>query len=311
MYITNTANNLEALRSALFDACVSAGWTLSGDIIWRGNVFVRIIVNGIYLECWPGTGKDGSNNIVGMPAYPVRMGRLVANTATDFNFPLTYHIHIPGDGDEVYMVVNYNVDQYQYIAFGQSTVQSVPGTGAWCSASATALWQSAYISLTNLGGTSYNTCPGLFFANDAFTGGNGAESTGRYPGQSLIHHGLDARGWSGGYYQNNLAIGLGPVAALHSVLPNAWNSESNLLPIQVWIPRTSGNKLSLVADIQHARYMRIDNHTPGEIITLGEDRWKVYPWWKKVTTSRNGNNGSSTGAEGTGTMGWAIRYDGL
>ena len=87
--------------------------------------------------------------------------------------------------------------------------------------------------------------------------------------------------------------------------PSAWNGESVLVPIQVITSRPS-NLWSLVGELTHARYVRLDNLEPGQLITLGPDRWKVYPFYRKDATARDGGDG----IDHTGTLGWAIRYDG-
>ena len=109
--------------------------------------------------------------------------------------------------------------------------------------------------------------------------------------------------------------GAGAVNSVHAIgsaaphierSPSAWNGESPLLPIQAYVWRASA-KCSLVVDMRHARYLRIDNYEPGQIITLGGDSWKVYPFYRKASSARNGG----IGIDHTGTFGWAIRYDGV
>ena len=85
--------------------------------------------------------------------------------------------------------------------------------------------------------------------------------------------------------------------------PNTWNGEATLLPVQAYLARPS-SKVSLIAELGHMRYVRIDNYNAGDIITLGADRWKVFPWWQRNAASRDGADFSS------GTLGFAVRYDG-
>ncbi|MEO6917558.1 MAG: hypothetical protein ABI171_00670 [Collimonas sp.] len=306
-YTSGTANDLGAIKNAIVSACTSNGWTGAGNVVYKGNVYVNIAVVGAYLTFQAGIGIDGNNNLTGAQPVPVRIGQIGNMAFTALTWPLSYFIHV--QVDEIYLVINYNVDQYQWAAFGQSTVQGLPGTGVWCAATCAGnFYIPGYISIAPDSGNSYYPCPAFFYSTQGINGGVGSEDGNSY-GNAFIHHGLDARTWSGGTYNNNIASGIYGAGVLQKVLPNIWNSESNLLPIQVCIPRTSGNKVSLVADMQHSRYLRIDNYAPGDIITLGPDRWKVYPWWKKVSAYRDGTT-TSTGIEGTGTMGWAIRYDG-
>lgn len=291
-YVTGTANDLTALRAALFGACTANGWTLSGEVLHKGAVYVRVQVGASYLSFLGGTGIDGSNNLTGAAPYENRLASIISG----FSWPLTYSVFIGSAPDEVYFICNYNVDMYVWAAFGKSSVQGLSGTGAWVAASLTPRVYNGTISIssTSTGGT--YICPALFWGVIGYYN----EST------SYIHHGIDGRGWSNAANATNVASATYLSSNLLDVLPNNWNGESMLLPIQACVQRTSGGTTSLVADLAHARYMRIDNHVPGEIITLGADRWQVFPWFKKNTAARNGG----IGIDHTGTFGWAIRYDG-
>ncbi len=118
----------------------------------------------------------------------------------------------------------------------------------------------------------------------------------------MINHGLDGVSWNPPASILNCAHAIQPLTA---VLPNAWNSAAALLPVQVWLPRAD-NKVSMVVDMVHIRYVRVDNHAPGEVITIGSDRWKVFPFYRKNVAVRDA--GSSV--DHTGTFGFAVRYDG-
>lgn len=295
-YATGTANDLTALRSALFAACTANGWMLSGEVLHKGSVHVRVQIVAGFLTFYAGNGIDGSNNITDGAPSLCRIGRIGNIVSSAFTWPLTYEIHV--HADEVYLVCNYNIDLYQWAAFGQSTVQGLSGTGVWCAASAAAVAPTTSIWISATSGQ--HCCPALFY-NVGLSGSNSR-------GAHFIHHGLDGLGWSDTL--DNFGSSAGgasfTVAPLASVLPNAWNGESVLLPIQVFMPRAVGGRVSLVADLADARYLRIDNQVPGEIISLGPDKWKVYPWYKKNSAVRDGGNG----VDHTGTFGWAIRYDG-
>lgn len=291
-YVTGTANDMTALRAALFTACTANGWTLSGEVLRKGSVHMRVRAGANYLGFLGGTGIDGSNNLTGAGSYERQIFGIISN----LSWPITYSVFIGTAPDEVYFICNYNVDLYVWAAFGQSTVQGLPGTGVWYAGTSDTSLYNGLITITTTTVSTLALCPALFWGN----AGYGGQSS------SYIHHGLDGRAWSTGANAANVASAMLLSSVQQDVLPNAWNGESMLLPIQACVQRTSGGTTSLVADLAHARYMRIDNHVPGEIITLGADRWQVFPWFKKNTAVRNG--GSSI--DHTGTFGWAIRYDG-
>jgi len=290
-YVTGIANDLTALRAALFNACTDNGWTLSGDVLHKDAVYVRVQVGASYLSFLGGTGIDGSNNLIGAGPFEKRIAGIISN----LSWPMTYEVFIGSEPDEIYFVCNYNVDLYIWAAFGQSSVQGLSGTGAWYAGSSDTSVYNGTIGITSTTVSSQAICPALFWGNAGYQ----AQTS------SYIHHGIDGRTWSTGVAAD-LASAMLLSSVLQDVLPNAWNGESMLLPIQACVRRASGGTTSLAADLAHARYMRIDNHVPGDIITLGPDRWKVFPWFKKNTAARNG--GSSI--DHTGTFGWAIRYGG-
>lgn len=296
-YVTGSAADMTALMAALRSACTANGWTLSGEVLHRGNVYMRTQVVSDYLTLLGGTGIDGGNNLTGAASGGVvRIGRPSTGVA-NISWPVTYHIFIGTAPDEVYLVVNYNVDLFQFLAFGQSSVAGLLGTGVWFtgSLSTTTWFAAAWITITaNNGGSSSGLSMAPWW------------TTVNYAGMlnQFVHHGLDALTWNANNEQ--VPSGSPGIAAMTAAQPSAWNSEAVLLPIQVWLPRTSGNKVSLVADLAHARYLRVDNHNPGDIITIGSDTWMVFPFYLKNTAARAG--GSSINH--TGTFGWAIRYDG-
>lgn len=290
---TGAANSFADIRAALFSACQGAGWTLDGDILSLGDAHVRV-----YESATPGLSIQGGTGVSAgalvNPSSSPRMGSpdSARNLAT---WPMTYSVHIFSNPAEVFLVVNFSVDRYWFLAFGVSDVPGIPGSG---------LWLSATSKQEAIGGTG----PGGSIAIFDY-GNNGSESTGAFfwhSGigiQDLFQSGLDGVTW------HNVTGGLSGVrytSALVARSPSAWNSEGVLLPIQLYVGRPS-SKVSLVADIRNARYLRVDNYEPGQVIQLGADQWIVYPFHRKNTALRNGGQG----LDHTGTFGWAIRYDGV
>ena len=142
------------------------------------------------------------------------------------------------------------------------------------------------VSYGSRGQNSVGLCPALFHAIGRST-----------PVGEFINHGL-----SGGTGWSTTDVMAAPYRApLDFILPSTWNSEAVLLPIQAFSTVYGSAKVALVLDVVGARACRIDNFKPGNIITLGSDRWKIYPWYLKAAAE------SSTSS---GRLGWAIRYDG-
>jgi hypothetical protein len=305
-YTIGTANDPTALRAAIFSACQADGWNLNGTVLSKGTVNMAIALSTVStaagLKFTGGTGA-AAGALTGACPYGVSVGD---RTNLQFAWPVTYRIFSFTNPDEVFVVLQYNVDQFQYAAWGKS-VHALPGSGMWFAATLGGLAGSPTtdVSINSSGsmGSFIYTAPALFWRINSQTNLSAGYS------ESFIHHGLDGDAWTTG------APGApGPWAAenanpLFSLLPNAWNSELVLLPIQASVVRPS-NMAALVATLRNARYTRIDNHAPCDLVTLGAERWMVLPWLKKDSVNRNGVFGGATTGLHTGTLGWAIRYEG-
>jgi len=296
-YVTGTASSMSDLLAALQTACTDNGWTLSGEVLWKDGCFVRLQVASGYVTLLGGTGKDGSNILTGTATNVARLGSLWA--ADTVAFPVSYEVFINTAPDEIYLVVNYSVDRYQWLAFGLSPVAGLTGTGGWyggtCGAALASISYPVSLAPTGVLGYTNGGCPALFW--------NQSTVTGIASFSSYIHHGLDGGGWSG--IGANNANAISSAQPMVPRQPNAFNGETVLIPIQPAITRASG-KVSMVGDLAHSRYIRNDNVAPGEVMTLGTDRWKAYPWYQKNIANRDG----VYNATHSGTLGWAIRYDG-
>lgn len=292
-YYNGTANDIAAVRSALVNACTLEGWAWnsSTEMLSKGAMFLRlqVVSNDLTLLARTSAASGDAPGVV-------RMGPIGGNVVQPaLTFPVAYEIFV--FSDEIFMVINYSIDCYQWCAFGESQVAGLPGTGMWVGATKDA---SSYNGTNGVlmtptdGGSTFQVCPALSWGTNAYLEGN-----------FWLHSDLDSQGWWLGPLTATNAVGITALVPLIGVLPSAWNSEAVLLPIRFYKVRPS-SKISLTGDVNNARYTRVDNYGPGEIITLGADRWKVYPWYRKNTSVRNGGHGITH----SGTFGWAIRYEG-
>lgn len=320
-YVTGTAASFANLLTALRNACTANGWTLSGDVLHKGDCYVETKVAAIrsgapatgHLIVRAGNGIDGANALTDPAPRSMGMGLLNAVSGganyPDWDWPVTYHVHI--HGDEVHMFANYDAGQrWQFVAFGRSPAPGCVGTGNWCTAT---MVDAGSYSQARI--NSYSIQPEGAHTDSSIGGGYfwGV----RIKKASAIHGAHDATTglarWSNpdAHFSSSLVDGQCSAAPtqspLLSYLPNAWNSETILLPIQIVNLRPE-SKVSLIGELQHARVTRNDFIVPGGVITLGPDKWKVYPFYKKDTTQRDGVG--SSGTDHSGTMAVAIRYDG-
>lgn len=308
-YVSGSAANLAAMTSVIISACTSNGWTATAaDVVSKGDAFMRITSDGTNdrVVCRAGLGYSGGA-LTDPCAYDVYLDHPLADEA--WSYPLAYEIHV--HGSEVYVIVNWGTDKYTTLGFGQSDITGGPGTGVWVAGTANPaatasyngfIWESLSgeyaggIQGYNQGTNLRYAITGLFIASRYTT--SPATSIGSY-----IHTGLT--GWTD---NTTTPLGAGGARQLTVIDNPSVNptGQTVLVPIQPLISRGS-DKFSIVADLVYARYVRLDTLNPGDIITFGADKWKVYPVYKRNATTRTPNN---VIVPHSGTYGYAIRYDG-
>lgn len=299
-YYSGTAASLAALRTALLTHAQTDGWVLTGDVLSKGGVYFQIQVNATNITC---LGCE-SNAVVNPAPNVVSIGRIFQRTSyttREISFPCNYEVF--GFTQEMYLVVNYDVDSYQWMAFGKSTVPGLTGQGGWCGATiglfaaSTVIADPINIQIGGGGTSAQQETSAALFWSTAYNFEAGRSC--------WVNHGLDAHGWTYNGAASSDPIGIRHNAPLLSMQPSVWNSEVTLLPMRCYKLRPSF-KSSLIADLANSRHVRIDNLTPGDILTLGPDKWKLFPWYRKDSANRGGG----IGVNHTGTFGWAIRYEG-
>lgn len=292
-YVTGTASSLAELLTAIQSGCTSNGWTLDSGVLSKGNCHTRLMVAGTELQV-----LGGIDSALGTPG-PQSAWIGATWVPAPLVFPLTYHIHVLSAPDEVYVCCNFSVTRWQWLAFGCTPAAGLPGTGGWYGASSSEGGVANFVSLADdIAASGAWSVSGAFWAQNSSGGsmkGINCYVHAGYPGWSSATT-ADTEGQADAWNQAQPLI---------RRQPNAWNGEVSLLPITVMI-RAAEAKRRLVAQIAHARYLRNDNLADGEIITLGADKWRAYPFVQKNAAVRNGGFGISH----SGTLGWAIRYDG-
>jgi len=295
-YYSGSAVDMAAVRAALVSACTGEGWSWNGgtDMLSKDGVFVRLQIVSGFLALLGRTSSDG-----GDAPNVVRMGTL---RDTPVTFPLVYDVFV--FDTEVYMVINYSVDYYQFCGFGKSAVLGLPGTGNWVMASLGHQAPTSGVYITPVAG-GYFSSANRYVSPAPMWGTASSFSSNQANQNYLIHSDLDGQGWWLAQALTDAPVGVAAAAPLVGILPNSWNGEALLLPIRGWKVRLS-NKISLTAELLNARWTRNDNYEPGQIIDIGQDRWKIFPCYRKNLANRDGGSG----IDHSGTLAWAIRYEG-
>lgn len=311
-YYSGQASSYQELQNVLVNACVAQGWSWADGILSYSELFLKItsqvdLSNGQGLSIQGGTGKNGNNLINGSMVKP-RIGDLAkAALIPNITFPIQFKIFIFDNPVECFLVIRFAVDRFMYLAFGMSTIK---GSSIWISGSISNKWNTetsqSYAKYNCFSGypsgggqtgivPSWSLMTGFFWKNEGDTDAD--------LNNSAIYSEVDDIFW-GGVNQIQLSAS-DAIQPLFSRLPSKWSDNSPLLPVQVSLSRPS-NKKSIVTEIHNARYLRIDNYEPEQIITLGFDKWMIFPFHKKNITSKD----AGYGIDHSGTLGWAIRYDG-
>lgn len=282
--------------------------TQPGRVLSKAGVFFRLGLSGLGSAVTNITCLGCESNLGALPApNVVSIGRIFERatfTTREISFPCRYEVF--GFAQDLYLVANYDVDAYQWMAFGKSTVTGLPGQGGWCGATLGVFALSGITDPINTSATGNTASNTQHTTGALFWNAYASSSTGIVTFlNSWVNHGLDAHGWTFNGTQFSIPIGPRHISTLLTTQPSVWNSEATLLPQRCYKERPSF-KATLIADLQFSRILRIDNLTPGDIITLGADKWKVFPWYRKDSSARDG--GASINH--TGTFGWAIRYQG-
>ncbi len=311
---TNTVASPAALKTAIESFAVTNGWTLASDVLSKGQSNVRLTaLDAEMLEI------EGANNASFSVGVCPQTARTRIPTA---QWPATYRLFSHASPDFIACVLQYSVDRVEQLWFGD-IVKYAGGVwtgGNWFGATrGEAIANTGFVGIANptqagndLGGGIANSNPGAPFwgtRNRESAGGTFVKTR-----AAFLHAEIDGFIWPGAnnsgspddFIWPDFAIVASPV---HSRQPNAWNSESVLLPM--WLQfRRADNFYTPLGHLAHMRAIRVDNHTLGQIITIGSDDWMIFPWYRKDTVARNGGAGVGGARDHTGTFGVAIAYDG-
>lgn len=300
-YATGSATSAADLLTALQNACTANGWTLAGSVLHNGTAYTRLQVVGNYLEVLGGTGIDGSNNLTGAGPGAARLQPL---TTSAWSWPALYHVMV--FADEVYLIVQHGVGRWLWLAFGASPAPGIASAGRWYGASVPDA--DPYKCRIGFGtGTVVSTSQLICSMAPFWRPDNISASL----MNTFAQVDLDSITWTGETAPQGVVSATADRAAtlLLKSQPNAWNSQTTLVPIKAYMQRAS-SKVSPIITLGNARYTRVDNFTDADILTIGADKWMVFPFYMKNTADRDGTTFYGGVLEDTGTFGWAIRYDG-
>ncbi len=313
---TGTVPDAAVLKTTIENFAVANGYTLTGGILSDGGT------SNVRLTSYEGdAGTPAIHDTIkiegsltadfSLDSCP-QWARLYAPQA---HWPVTYFLFAHANPLLITCIIQYNVNVHQWLQFGQINLVGGLVGGAYFGASLNAARSDdeVYMALTAGSDSGYRNDPnGAPFWNatnhDHYFGGYDPKR------HTFLHLEIDGSPkWPGAGQEYGKYPSFPNYA--HPLLdrqPQVLTGEAVLIPYWLWVDRGGGFQ-SYIGEIVHIRAMRITHFEPGDIVSLGPDRWMVFPWHKKDTTHPNGGRaGYSQGyvPYGTGTLGWAIAYDG-
>lgn len=329
-YFTDTATStldlLTKIRNNLVTGIPTPAdrYTLQGNVLSKDGLFVSITDQTTHLLIQGGTGIDGSNNLTGFPPpsgselRPRYCSMGPVGTPSGLQFPVTYFLHVHINPDEVYIIVRDNTNRYSHMNFGRSPVSSLTATGNWFYASSEGSTAGRSVADIGVGDNSNTLADARMMFTPITSSGTTFNAATRQ--NSFFQHGLDGNLWthSGNgvgindqlttqsYFETeSAALGTSATYPFFTRNPNQYNDQIVLIPCQIYVNRASGF-VSMVGQLGHFRYCRNDNYDDEEVVTVGTDKFKIYPAIKRNIAFRNGGINITH----SGTYAYAIRYDG-
>lgn len=307
-YETGTTTSYADLLTRIHTFLQANGWTLSGAVIYKGNVFAQLTANTDDLRVKGGQGESGGALVTPFSGY----GRIYSQAYGDnVAFPATYHFFVHTNPDVFVCVLNYVTLNCQWLTFGELNKVGIWQGGQYYGASYTSAptdwtvqFHNWYCDATDKNGHYRAIGLGYFWAAD--------DNNGDYYGN--LHMVCDLDGAVGDWIDNHGLQG-GPnfngsflARDLVPYGPNTFNSQATLVPVHVYASRPDVF-CSILGETGHTRYINIKHYNIGDIITLGAEKWMVFPHQKKSSsTLTDGNTILESG--NTGLLGFAVRYDG-
>lgn len=304
-YYSGSFSSMSNLQAAILANLGTEGYTVNSNTVTlpsAGVVTISSETNALRLRAGD-SGQGASDGGVGtiVNASP-RAVRMVLHAATDsISFPGAYMMFCFSAPIEVYVVARVNTDYYIWLAFGRSDMPGLAAHGAWVAATGGPS-SGGDLSIRALGTPQShdNACP--LIAWQRTTNANARSFA--------IRDGLESRVWTEGANTGAADAGRHTRPMMNAnVQPNAWNTESVLVPITVYSDRASSLE-SPVLQVRNARYMRVNNYSPEQVISLGSDKWMVFPAYRKNADVHSDNTVVTSAPYHSGTWGWAIRYEG-
>lgn len=305
-YQTGVITSAADLVVVITDFAVANGWVSNGNVLSKGGTYIRLTA--------PSTSEvriEGARN--GNFVAPDLCGRHSRIYNTAWPTSATYHLAAFDNPDTVWCTINFAVTTHQHIGFGTIEKYGDWAGGGWFHAQHTPASADGGVCSVIDGSQQpyYPSSPrecALFWSPQLRDAWNGY-----YQENAASNLHCELRGYVWEPPIGNTAIGVHCptiVSPIHKYNPNVFNGQTVLTPFQLFLQNTDGHYMS-IGHVGHLRFVRLTNYNPGDMIELGTDRWKLFPWHIKNAAYPDGKQVAySDGNYSTGLLGVAVLYDG-
>jgi len=295
-YYTAIATDMPSALTEIVSICQIEGWSWDSGtshitkLSPKGSTIscrLESVNSNRHIRVWPNDPATATQ--APLPSY---FGPLTMHSNHAVTWPVVLHVFV--FDYEVYVWARHTVNNYIWMAFGQSQIGGIPGTGNWGAAIAS----YAHYAVTNQPNLSFYTAPAFNSQGGLFWLDTNAQD--RH--NSYMHHGFTESGdpwapyfgarrpapyWLGDSFYSSFGFFTGtPV----------------LFPLRWGIERGSGYA-SLCFEAENLRILRSRVLDPESIITYGDDDWMILPWLRLNRSTPGGGPGHS------GDTFAAIRYE--
>ena len=302
-YSVGSFHSMAELQAEIEGFAVTHGWTLTSGVLHKGGCAVKLgtpVAQSIQVEV--SDSHDGSGNLIGEYAqelylYEVFGGPTESSAGMVMLYPATFHLFEFSASDEIICVVEYNTHYVQQMSFG--TIKKI---GTWAGGvygSATSANQGTKNPILSLGMS-------MYMGTNAGVGGMWVVINGTNWYEDLPNAVIKCDAVAGGTWIHNSTTTYDPgppdrtfftPVLMSNLFVNQVNPNT---PVPYLIEPTIAVKqtttsYSIVGTIPNVRHLNIANLELGDVIEVGNDRWKVFPMISKLHT---------------GQVGYAVRYEG-
>ena len=311
-YSSGTVTTAAGLVSAIQAFATINGWTVAGDYISKGDVYVHLwaeSANEIRIQ-----GARGGTWTA--PDICARYAKLFFADGYSWPASATYHLHYSGTPDTLWCTLNWDVVRWMHIGFGMLSKLGTWTGGQWFFATGGMQFVG-----NHLPGHEYSIqehIDGLF---QSYLGGgespalpfwSSRDGIRAYSGKNsfvecvLRGHIWEATGALDDAGDGNIIHCPTVITPTQKRSPNALNAQTILTPFDLYLRDADGYYMA-IGRPEHIRFVRLVNYNPGDTLTIGSDAWRVYPAYVLDATQPDGRLSRYGGS--TGNLGIAVRYD--